>query len=350
MNTLKVHIQNAAEAVKVPPARFAACLAAMLLLVATFSLAFPPQAHAVLFDGVVENLNNWIAELVRGVAEWLLGTGVSVMQNINLSTVLTAPFENMLGDSGNATTVYTYANKLCQVGVKPIAASILSLVMLLELVKISQRMDANATLPAVKEVLFLAVFCTFFIFLIRYSQDICIIIYNLVSQITAQITDPSSVTNASISISSDVTDIGVLAVLILVGLLVMVIAFAAYVIALLMGYARAIQLYVLMAFAPIPFALLGFDETRSMGVNYIKVFASVCLAGTIMVFLMVCFPLLINGVMSDMAAAGNTALAQSTPADLATYLLSPLQLVAVALLLCFGLIKSGSWARDVFGG
>ena len=37
-----------------------------------------------------------------------------------------------------------------------------------------------------------------------------------------------------------------------------------------MCYMRAMQLYVMAAFSPLPFALLGFDETKNYGVSFCK--------------------------------------------------------------------------------
>lgn len=323
-----------------------------VVLCASVSLILPETAYASPFN-IVEDINNFIAEIVRNIATSLLSTAMGVMSSISASSILEAPFETMLGAGGATGSIYDMANSLCQYAVKPVAGSILALVMLLELVKISQRIDGNSAMPALKEILFLFVFCAFFIFLINNSQDICIMIYNLVSQISAYLTSPTAASGVAFTIESDITDIGLLMVIVIDGLFVMLVAFIAYILALLMAYARAIQLYVMMAFAPIPFALLGFNETRSMGVGFIKNYAALCLAGTIMIFLLICFPLLINGVTTQMQAAGGNLLgaaATGDPATLVRFITSPLQLIACALLLCFGLIKSGSWARDILGG
>ena len=65
---------------------------------------------------------------------------------------------------------------------------------------------------------------------------------------------------------------------------------------LVVCWARAIQLYVMAAFAPIPLSLMALDETRQMGVNYIKNFMSVCLAGIIILVLLVSFPIVLGGL------------------------------------------------------
>lgn len=52
----------------------------------------------------------------------------------------------------------------------------------------------------------------------------------------------------------------IISVIILIGGLV---AWAASLVVVVMVFARAVQLYLYAAFSPIPFSLLGFDETRN---------------------------------------------------------------------------------------
>ncbi len=50
------------------------------------------------------------------------------------------------------------------------------------------------------------------------------------------------------------------------------------------------------AFAPIPLSLMALDETRQMGVGYLKNFAAVCLAGLIILVLLISFPIVLGGL------------------------------------------------------
>ena len=63
----------------------------------------------------------------------------------------------------------------------PIGESILALFMLVQLVKISQRIDATSTLPAVKEIVFLAVIYVLLHWFINNSLDIMQAIYGVVN-------------------------------------------------------------------------------------------------------------------------------------------------------------------------
>ena len=80
-----------------------------------------------------------------------------------------------------------------------------------------------------------------------------------------------------------------------------------------------------------------------MGVGYLKNFASVCLAGVIILVLLVSFPIVLGGLQT---ASTGSAIVDSQVAGLSY----ALQYVAMCILLIISLVKSGSWARDIMGG
>lgn len=57
-----------------------------------------------------------------------------------------------------------------------------SLVMLIQLIKISQRIDGTATLPAIKDIVFLIIYATIFIWLLKNSLKICAGAYDLFNE------------------------------------------------------------------------------------------------------------------------------------------------------------------------
>lgn len=97
------------------------------------------------------------------------------------------------------------------------------------------------------------------------------------------------------------------------------------------------------AFSPIPLALLSEDETRQMGVGYLRNFASVCLVGVVILVLLVIFPIVLGGLN---AASAGVPVLDSVVGGLSY----ALQYLAMCILLILALVKSGGWARDVMGG
>ena len=114
--------------------------------------------------------------------------------------------------------------------------------------------------------------------------------------------------------------------------------------ALVVCWARAIQLYIMAAFSPIPLSLMALDDTRQIGIGYLKNFTAVCLAGLIILILLIAFPLILGGLTGASTSTG-------TPIDgIATGLTYALQYLAMCVLLILSLVKSGAWARDIVSG
>ena len=121
----------------------------------------------------------------------------------------------------------------------------------------------------------------------------------------------------------------------------------AFVLGFAMCYVRAWQIYIYAAFSPIPISLLGFEETRQMGIGFLKNFASVCLAGAILLFLFVAYPFVLAGSVSSLSA-GNDILFLMTTSS-ADSLINLLKGVAISVVLIFMIVKSGGIAKEILG-
>ena len=130
-----------------------------------------------------------IASILKSIAQALFNYYATLMGSVTSSTAISAPLEQLFG----GTDVWNMVRTLHQTLLIPLAESILALIMLVQLVKISQRIDSTSTLPAVKDIVFLAVFYVIFHWLIVNSLDIVTAIYNIFNHITASIlpSDPT---------------------------------------------------------------------------------------------------------------------------------------------------------------
>jgi len=330
-------------------------------VVALFTVVlFPVTAHAETpgFDiwDLGTSLKNMICYWLLEGACWFFNLYNNVITNITSISILTAPFGSMLG-----TDMYTLTKTVYEVAVVPLAESILALFMLVQLVKISQRVDATATLPAVKEVIFLAVIYVLLHWFIVNALDIMQGIYQIVvDDIIPNIGSAASSTGffqealSTDPITNDIWDsmsIGAALMVFIVSILSLLIGLIAYIIAIVVAYARAWQIYVYAAFSAIPISLLGFDETRQMGISFLKNFVSACLAGAVMMFLLVAYPYILSG-LSAPSGSGFTILTfiGDPTGDIAGGLLVLLQFLATTILLIIALLKSGAWAKEILGG
>lgn len=318
-----------------------------LTLLSTFvlTLLFPVNAYAIdLFPDVGSIVSDLIINnIFKPICEFFLSAYVEFISHITVGGILTASFDNIFGNA----TLYNVVNNVHDSVVVPLAHSILALVMLVQVVKISQRIDATSTMPAVKEIVFLAVFFVIFTWLINQSADICIAVYDTINQLTIAVGTPNETTiDISLGDTSNVS-IGTITGLLCFTAVGFVIGLVAWIVCFVMTYFRGLQLYIYTTFSPIPFAFMGFEETRSFGVNFCKNFVSVCLAGTIMAFALIAFPALATGIVGDsvvLSIAGDSVLPGIDA------LLVFIQLIAIELVLIFIMVKSGSIARDILGG
>lgn len=324
--------------------KFLVCLFA----VALFSTVLATPAHAAewwdIAGNVMESINGFVAGLLRGFAEACFDSYSTAISAVGQESFLTGSFSTLFG-TGGSTSVWDVINTIHQSMIVPFGESILALVMLVQVVKISQRIDATATFPAVKEIVVLAVIYVILHWLIVNSVDLCAAIFDEFNRITAAIFSAGETSVAALTIPEELTDLGVLLLLDLMGVFMIVIGFAATIIVWVMSAARAIQIYILAAFSPIPLSLLGFEETRSMGVGFFKSFAAVCLAGAIMAFTVTIFP-----IMATSSFASINGFIITNEAGTTISIIPLVGLIGLPILLIISVVKSGAWARDLLGG
>lgn len=350
--------------------RLAYMFPAVLLTAVTATLLFPQTAYAeqpgfTLLD-LPASLKNFICYLLLEGASGFFDLYDSLISNIG-NDMLSLPFNSMLGGG-----TYNLAQTIHQTVIIPIGESILALFMLVQLVKISQRIDATSTLPAVKDIVFLSVAYVLIHWLITSSFDIMQDIYKIVANdIIPQMGTAgagSSVfgPNADLTtakITNEIWDkLGIAECFLtfLVSFLSLIGGLLAYIVAFIVSYARAWQIYVLAVFAPIPLALLGFEETRQSGISFLKNFVAVCLAGAVMMFLLVIYPSILTGMTINTFPEGADGAIPilfmvASPGSAFTIglsiegVLAALEFLGVTILLIFGLIKSGAWAKEILG-
>lgn len=321
--------------------RFGYALAGTLLL-ATVLLGTPDLAFAAIAD----DINDWLCGLLRDTCNWIFNSQIDMLKSIGTDGVLSASFTQMLGSAGSV-TMHDVVHGVWEVAILPIGCGVLSFVFTVQLIKVSQRMDGNAAMPGVKEVVFLLVFFGVFLFLVQNSFAIMQAIYEVaklaIDRVAGLFGAGSKIDLTAVSITTTDNDVAAMLAMLVVALVSWLVVIAAYVVALVVSWARAIQIYIMAAFSPIPLSLMALDETRQMGVGYLKNFASVCLAGIIILVLLVSFPIVLGGLN---AASAGVPVVDSMIGGLSY----ALQYLAMCILLILSLVKSGSWARDIMGG
>lgn len=317
-----------------------------LAFVATFALLSMLLIPEPAFASIADDVNSWLCGVLRDTCNWIFNSQVDVLKSIGTDGVLSASFDQMLGSAGTV-TMRDVVHGVWEAAILPIGCGVLSLTFTLQLIRISQRMDGNASMPGVKEVVFLLVFYAVFLFVLQHSFELMQGVYEVSRLAVSRVSDlfgtGSALDLQTVSITTTDDDVAALLGMLVVALVSWVVVIAAYVVALVVSWARALQIYIMAAFSPIPLALLSEDETRQMGVGYLRNFASVCLAGVVILVLLVSFPIVLGGLN---AASAGVPVLDSVVGGLSY----ALQYLAMCILLILALVKSGGWARDVMGG
>ncbi len=319
-------------------------IAAALTALALAALLVPAQPA---YADIAGDVNDWLCGVLRDCCNWMFKAQTSVLASIGVDGILSADFAGMLAASGDV-SMYDVARGVWQAAILPIGCGVLGLVFTLKLIEISQRMDGSQSLPGVKEVVFLLVFFAVFLFLIQNSFDLMASIYEVcglaIDRVENLFGSGGALSLDEVSVVTTDDDVPSLVAMLIVSLISWVAVLVAYVVALVVCWARALQLYVMAAFAPIPLAFLGMDATRQIGIGYLKSFGAVCIAGIVILVLLIAFPIVLGGLTAASPGTG-------TPVDsVANGLTYALQYLAMCVLLILSLVKSGSWARDIVSG
>ena len=331
----------------------ALCVIAAVAAASLAAAAHPQAAYAWGLDDLFNQASTWFDNTAKGFMDDFWGTiiqgefefGGKFLDSISMGQ-LTASFDQLFANSG----AYQLVTSIHSTVINGIAYSVLAIVFLVQTVRIANKIDGNQAVPGVKEMIFLLIFFVIGKYIIDNSLLFCQAIYDVTTTLISSV-DPEA-TYTHINMHSDLNDKvftwtddygneqsgklwgafnGVSGVI--VGLVFILSSMVAAVVAYVVVFARAIQIYLYTILAPIPLSMLLCDETRQQAMGFIKNFLAICFAGFVIFLICKLYPMLMqSGIQSDNA------------------FVFIVQSLAVSIVFIIGLVKSGGWARDVFGG
>lgn len=313
-------------------------------------------------------LNGWICEALANIALWIFNVYNYIVNQIGNVSFITGSLSTIFGGEG----VWNVVTTVHQTLVIPLGESILALFMLVQLVKMSQRIDATSTLPAVKDIVFLAVVYVLMHWLIVNSLDLAQAVYDIFNNIAANpdfvnkaVSDTTFIDSETAFAGVDFAkaNIGSCFALVIVGLLSILTGIVALVVATVVALARALQIYVMVTFSPIPLAFLGFEETRQSGISFIRNFCAAGLAGAIIMFILTAYPYISSAMLTSITSVGGGDAGSNIIMGLASIInftggssvgslsgiLGIITWASTSVLLILGLAKSGAWAKEILG-
>lgn len=221
-----------------------------------------------------------MADLITGMLAMIFG-GVAT-GNVEGLTVSVASYNS---------AAWSFAQQVNQAAVKPVAASILSIILVLEFVRISSRYDGDSR-TGTQQIAMVILKCVLVVIAVQNANLILGAIQEVGSQIMAGLgKPPQNLAGVNFDPQKIKTAVGSLPGLdqfafLLSLLLPWLASLAANVIVIVMVVMRFAEIYIMSAFAPLPIVFLGNDETKAIGVGYLKKYAAVVLQGV--VILLVC--------------------------------------------------------------
>ena len=324
----------------------AAAVLAALLVGTAAALLLPSPALA--FDWPSFDPLGAIKDALSSLACMLFEGAFGFLKGAADVDKIMADFSGLLGPG--ASNMATYTIKIANDVVKTCANTVLSIVIMIQLIKIASQIDkGGGTLPAVRDVFQLLVFMAIFIFLVNNAETLMVGLFDLIQQIGRAIDATlNTVSLDAIKVTVDaggIPDIGGALLWVIVGTLAYVIALVSAVVTRVMAAARAFTIYALTMFAPLAFAFLGMDATRQWGVGYLKNFIAETLSGAVMVVVLWFFPVLLISLMPGMAGS-NLQLMLGAGETIE----AALDMLVCSFVLLLLIIRSGGIAQKIIGG
>lgn len=321
------------------------------MLVMTVIMFAPNSiAYAGIFN-VAEDITNLINDFFSGALRAFINgcqdAQFNMMETSGGAPMLSATWGNMFGPAnGHGTQLNNFVQTVARQFVKPVGFGILSFIIIMQVTKVAVKADRSDVVVLGREMVKSLIFIAILYLIIDHSTDLMIGIYEFFNTIASKIATANATIPDATHIPNDVKDLGVLLVACLVSIIAMLASFLFNLLVTFCCYARGIQLYVYLAFAPLPLSLLGFDETKNYGINYLKAFAAVALSGAITLMVLYFYPMIAGTVATSFNTFGTGEILQGVNNTIDAIGSSLVLIIVIS----FALFKSGAWARDILGG
>ena len=313
----------------------AACLLALMA-----ALLVPTWAYA----DIGADVNNWLCGMCNDLGRTMTELATDLISQLSAGTVLAQMRSGGLADLLSG--INGLGEAINRNAVRPLAYCILGLSMVLQFIKLTQRTDGSMTgMPGIENVTMLLIGYVMGKLLIDNSMGICDLIYRTAGQLMASISSSGAAAAQMLPDSAFASnDIATCVVVLLICGLQVVCAFATHVVAQLLVYGRAVQIYVYAAFSAIPVALLGVEGSRRVGIRFLQNFAVVVLSNALLLVVLYFFPAIITSIGYE--NLGDINIATQLGDALGVFC----QWIALMLVMLVAMCKTGAWARELIGG
>ncbi len=231
-------------------------------------------------------------------------------------------------------TLYSAALTLHDTAVKPITAVVLSIMVVLMLASNSTKIDTDRDL-GVRIVAGTMVKAALVIIVTQQAVNILSALDLIASEIAASaLAVGTSETGTAVAIGEEmrplIEDAGIvdkLAMLVLI-ILPFLVTKLAGVLGVILIFARFIELYILTSFASLPLAFFAHEDTKGIGITYLKRYAGVALTGVILIVTVNLYQGLLGGWVGDnLSMSEGESIAGFVFSNFGSFFVAPLVLV-----------------------
>lgn len=246
--------------------------------------------------------------------------------------------------------LYQAAVTIHNTAVKPITAIVLSIMFVIMLASSSTRVEGDREL-GVRIIAATMFKCALVLVVAQNAVLILTAINSIATTVasTANSVDVGGTAGAGSQIGDamrdDIADAGMVKQLgmLVILLIPFIVAEIGGVLATVLVFVRFLQLYMLSAFASLPLAFFGHEDTKQIGVGYLKRYATTALQGVMLIIAVKLYQALLGGWLgNNVHYDGNTDMWNFVISNFGSFLVAP----AVLIFLLFG---SNSLAKAIVG-
>ena len=279
--------------------------------------------------------------MLRGFIDTALGMSQVMIANAATGNLVNVTFDQLLGD-GDFADIVESAHTLVAI---PLAQIVMAIVFVVGLVKIVGRISANEGGVDTWQLVWVFVMYGIATAIITASWDIMQFFYQLSQAGIAELASSFELGDGVelANVSEDIKNTGVLLFMAVMTVVIFGVTFVVCIVSYLVVVARAIQIYLYTAFAPIPLAFMVSEGGRQMTLSFVRKYAAVLLSGLILVVVYILFA---NAVATLATPAADSVMELDS---LAEWAVGYMMALGVYIAFAWAFFQSGGWARDIVG-
>lgn len=277
----------------------------------------------------------------------VLGDIVVTMLNTISSAASGGVGDVLLSPAEYQPAMYNAAVLIHNTAVKPVTSIVLAIIASMMLATNSTRIESDRELGI--KIVAASMFKVAMVLLVCQSAIVILDGIAGVAQWIASSADSTSLGGTAESIKlgdqmrNDIDEVGTMgqAGMIMVLLIPYVVSAFGTIVAVVLVFMRFLQMYIMNAFASLPLAFLSHEDTKQIGIGYLKRYGVIAITGAVLVLAVKLYQALMNGWIANTFNYDGDALTFVT-SNFGTFIIAPLVLI-------FLLFQANSLAKSVFG-